>query len=679
MSFSIFKITNKYCIKLLFSFLPLNKCYKISKSSQKLFEILGITVEKYKILNEIHLLINPSYDINKYISYIDKKHVISNYKNKNININESQCIYKQLLFGELSEAAFNVDLFLENETWIDIINQIKNWRLNVSQDMIDFLFNLEDKRRKNLLFILNMFKNNLKEISFSNCLLNDNDIIDRIMFILKKIFEIEKEKDYKKINIKNEINNSQENNKQINNSDIINKNHTIKKIVFKNNKLSFFNKFFSELSEIIYLNIIEEFIIDDNSLSAYQFGDMMTFISKYMTSLKYLKIINLAKYEINYKNFKNLFFYYKENIERIELKDIVNASEIIPILNIKKYPLKELKINLFSREKGINFDFLKKNINTIEILEIELVVNNIKKNIDKIIPILNEMTNLKRLKIIGGLEPGQMLNFTNFTNIEYLYFDIIINNDNYYLYKNKMLYYFINFKNLKSLYLIKRISFININKFYNFDFPPNLKILGLINIDGNSLMDILHYNNKHLINIEEFKIERISFKYHIFDYFIGILNYFKSLSKLSINKIIFVEDSYKYSNFDFVDCIKIICKIVQSLIELDISNNNINNNEKLLNKLLELKFYLPSKLICLKLFDDNLPIKYSKVSSLLCSFNEILDSNNKNVNIIYDEELKYNNNKKITFKSNNLKCNFSNFIENNNFIEDNIDLEFYYL
>ena len=88
---------------------------------------------------------------------------------------------------------------------------------------------------------------------------------------------------------------------------------------------------------------------------------------------------------------------------------------------------------------------------------------------------------------------------------------------------------------------------------------------------------------------------------------------------------------------------------------------------------------MPSKLICLKLFDDNLPIKYSKVSSLLCSFNEILDSNNKNVNIIYDEELKYNNNKKITFKSNNLKCNFSNFIENNNFIEDNIDLEFYYL
>ena len=395
MSFSIFKITNKYCIKLLFSFLRLNKCYRISKGSQKLFEILGITIEKYKILNDIHLLINPTYDINKYISYIDKKHEISNYKNNKININESQCIYRQLLFGELSEAPFNVDLFLENETWIDIINQLNNWRLNISQDMIDYLFNLEDKRKKNFFFILNMFKNNIKEISFSNCLLNDNDIIDRIMFILKNIFEIEKENDYKNKNIKNEKNNNTENNEQINNSDIINNNHTIKKIVFKNNKISFFNKFFSELSQIIYLNIIEEFIIDNNSLSAYQFGDMMTFISKNMNSLKYLKIINLAKYETNYKNFKNLFFYYKENIERIELKDIVNAPEIIPILNIKKYPLKELKINLFSREKGINFDFLKNNIKTMEILEIELVVNNIKKNIDKIIPILNYMKNLK--------------------------------------------------------------------------------------------------------------------------------------------------------------------------------------------------------------------------------------------------------------------------------------------
>ena len=229
--------------------------------------------------------------------------------------------------------------------------------------------------------------------------------------------------------------------------------------------------------------------------------------------------------------------------------------------------------------------------------------------------------------------------------------------------QNKFNNYFINFKNLKSLYLIKRISFINIDKFYNFDFPPNLKTLGLINIDGNSLIDILNYNNKYLINIKELKIERISFKYHMFDKFIEILNDFKSLLKLSINKIIFVEDSYKYTKFDFVDSIIKICKTVGSLIELDISNNNINNNEKLLYKLLRLKFYLPSKLLCLKLFDDNLPIKYSNVSSLLCSFNEILDLNNKYVNIIYDKELKYNNNKKITFKSNNLKCNFSNCIE----------------
>ena len=140
MSNSIFKIKSKYCIKNLFEYLPINKCCRISYGSHELFKILGVKFENYKFLNEINQLINPSYDINKYISYIEKK-----FYNTKKDL-EISYLYKKLFFLELNDAPFNIDLFIENETWIDIINQIKNWKLNMSPDMIDYLFSLESKR-----------------------------------------------------------------------------------------------------------------------------------------------------------------------------------------------------------------------------------------------------------------------------------------------------------------------------------------------------------------------------------------------------------------------------------------------------------------------------------------------------------------------------------------------------
>ena len=276
------------------------------------------------------------------------------------------------------------------------------------------------------------------------------------------------------------------------------------------------------------------------------------------------------------------------------------------------------------------------------------------------------MKKLKRLKLIGGLEPSQILNFNNYNNIEYLYLDININSKNSDLFKNKIFNYFINYQKLKSLNLKKNISFIKFDKFYNFNFPIKLNSLNLINIDGNSLINILNNNNKLIINIKELKIQNILFNLNEFNNLINLLINFKSLLKLSINKIIIANKLYQNLECSHISIFEYITKIIKNipdLIELDVSNNNYEKSFFEKFDFNNIKINMPKKLLCLKIFNDNIPIKLSILKKLVEVFGYVLDLNNNylTINDENDENIKKN---KI-FKSNNLECNF-NEVNNDN-------------
>ena len=549
--------------------------------------------------------INPSFEINQYITYINDKHLKYNYNNKYFDINESKYIYKKILFSLLNNSSFNIDLFVEENNWIDIISYIFKWNLIISPKFINYMFNLiNEKKQRNILFILNIHKNYFSEISFCNFnedIILNKDNIDRIMFILKKIFE-SKQENNKIYNSKLKINNEENKNEIIEDNIIYNNNnHNVKKISFTNNIIPFLNKFFNELDDIISLSKIEELSINAKSLSPYQFGDMITLILKKMKTLKYLKITNFGIYETHFINFKILCYNSLEHIERLDLSDTCTSTELIKILNNKKYPLKELKIYIFSKENEINFNFLEKNIETIEILKLKLILINPKKSLDKIVNILNKMKKLKNLSLIGGIEPSQLFNFNNFMNIEYLYLDININIDTYNKFKNIMINYFTNFKNLKTLKLKKKISLQNNDNFFIFNFPPKLINIFLENITGYNLLNLLNNNKQYLKNIQEFQIKKILFEKEELSNLISLFSDFKSLNKLSINKIN-IQTQYNeiISIYDFMSK---IFKYAPSLTELDLSNNTHEKDlfiQKDFETIINSK---PAKLLNLKIFN----------------------------------------------------------------------------
>lgn len=612
MSSLIFKIKNPYNLKMIFDYVQLNICYELAYGSRKLLELFGITAEKYKILNRLKRLINSSYDIYRYLNYIDRIHYKENYKNKKIEINESKYIYTRLLFGLLNNSTFINNLYMDKENTIDIISHIFKWNLIISPSFLKYIFSLEDKQQRIKLFILNSHKNYIKAITFLGFQNEDlliRPTIDKIIFLLKNIFKIQQKNILEKNNDEKE-------------KYIINDCHNIKNISFEFQKTIYLNKLLIELNDVISLNTIESFFINGNSYNQFQFNKTINFIANKMNSLKYLKINKFFFGINNIVNIKNIFSNINEHIERIEINDIVSASDLFSILKIKNYSLKELKIHIFSKEKEINWDFLEKYIDSLESLQIKLVVINIHKNIDKIINIVNKMKNLKNLIIIGGFDISQLLNFQNYEKIENLNIDINITKENYEYSNDLALNYFSKFKNLKKLEIEKRASMNNFNKFYIFIFPSKLTCINLINIDANSLIILLISNKKYLSNIKELKIENVIFNDNEFDNLLAIFKDFKSLIKLSINKIKLPQ---KYlgddSIFNYID---LIFENIPSLIELDLTNNNLIIEDYKYNKIRE---FIPKTFLSLKILSSNISKRFffDKLNDLKCIFNGNID------------------------------------------------------
>ena len=607
-------IKSKYSLKNIFNYLPYDFRFRLSYGSKKLCKNLDISIETYKKLYEIKKLISPtSYDIEKLINYI--------------NIEKIYDDSEQVIYGCLNIASFNVELFIEDENWPKILMHINNTKLMITPVLLNYIYNLNNGDKQNIFYLLNLYRKNISEISFNN-FINESKIkfetINQIISILKSIFES---------NIK--YNTTVNNTININDKEI-NEYNKVKKISFENNQIipyiDISSKIFDKIDEVIPLDKINQLSLDANSFNEFQFTNMIKYISTKMISLKKLDVINFGYKKSHYADLSYLFSNANECIENIDLSNSLCSTDILPILNEKNFPLKVLKLKLYSNESEIKWKFLENSINNLEVFDIEINEMNNHDNIEKIIKVLNKMNKLKSLKIIGGISPKELFDFTNVKNIEYLNVDMNLLYNNIEVFPTYLNNYFSNYTNLKSLILKSNDSF-NITKAqkYSFEFlfSPRLKHITLINFEDNIIIPLLTSNKNNLINIEEFILDSCHFTHENFSSLVSLFPNFKSLLKLCLNNIDF-KTSLKslIEDISFYDYIPLIIKNVQSIIELDISNNKYDDkilNSKIFEKISSL---MNKKIFCFKLFISEISITSKTFNHLKKLFGNILYNDN---------------------------------------------------
>ena len=585
MSSILLNIRSKYSLKELFDYLPANLSLNLFHGNKKLSNKLNISLETYKKYKKIKRILKSSYQLKKYINYLDINHSDNN---------EDQAINEKLIYACLNNASFNHDLIIENNDWeFDIKNLQKN-NLIISPNLIDYLINLNNDNKINVFNTLNTYLNNIVQITISyfdeNRKLNF-DSINRILEILKSIF-----------------------------GDGQNK---ITKISFENNVMNSYidiiGKFFDKIDNIISFQKIEEILIDISSFTDYQFSDVFKYFSKKMTSLKNLKISGSNFSRNNFCDLNLFLTNPNERIDRIDFSDCFCTSTITSVLHSKKYPLTSLKIKMFSNNN--NWIFLDKNKDYLEELEIEIKTNENKYNNDKNVFVLtlNKMKKLKKLKIIGGFSLKDLMDFYNYSNIEYfnVELDDLTKNDSqtYALFK-----YFADFKKLKSLTFGKKDKIDDLFEF-QFSFPPNLNSLNLKNINGKAIIALLRENIDNLVALEELKLEKCHFDSKDLDNLSNLMVNFKSLLRLSINEI-------GSHTSHFYKTIPKIIKDIPSLVELDISRNYYK--EKYLTGYIfkNIKLSIPKSLLSLKIFHPDIAITKQTFDYLIETFGFVLDFEN---------------------------------------------------
>ena len=201
MSSILLNIRSKYSLKELFDYLPANLSLNLIHGNKKLSNNLDISLETYKKYKKIKRILKPSYQLKKYINYLDINHS---------NNNEDQAINEKLIYACLNNASFNHDLIIENNDWeFDIKNLQKN-NLIISPNLIDYLINLNNDNKINVFNTLNAYLNNIVQIAICNFDENRKlnfDSINKILEILKSIFGDGQNK-IKKISFENNVMNS---------------------------------------------------------------------------------------------------------------------------------------------------------------------------------------------------------------------------------------------------------------------------------------------------------------------------------------------------------------------------------------------------------------------------------------------------------------------------------------
>ena len=638
MSSFLNKIKSKYTLQNLFNFIPYNLTLKIIYGSTKLSSNLNVSIKNYQRFNEIKKILKESYDINKYFSFLDIKPDNDN----NLNFYDSNTIEK-ILYGCLNNASFNTNLYIGNKGWEYIIKNVKKIKLIINPKLLNYLFlELDNQSKQNIFNLLNIYKNNIVEISFCyfiNDFKANFDSINKIIDVLENIFKKKKE------NENNILDNNKKNINKIFINNPRNNSHKIKKIIFEKFEVAPYiditSKFFDIMDNILSLEIIEGISIDSNHFNEYQFSELLQYLSKKMISLKYLKINDFGYLKSHYADLSILCSNLNDQIEIIDLDSSFCLSSVLTVFKLKKRTLKELKLKIISNNNDDNWDFLLKNKNTLETFEIE-IKDNKNENLDKLLSKLNLMDKLKNIKIIAGLKINQLIDFKNIEKIENFNVDLDLQNN---IINYSTLSYFSKFPKLKTLKigLTKLSKDIKIPKLY---LPAELNSLSLKNIEGNYILSLLTDNSNNLIDIEELKIENAVLTKEDYKSLINLFNSFKSLKKLSLNKID-IDNSkdelsllaFKVVNFyEFYEQIPLILKNIPSLIELDISNNEYNQSLFKSQTFENIRLAIPQKLLSLKIFNSDIPISQKTLDFLTESFGLVLDLDNNYPNI---EKKKY--------------------------------------
>ena len=129
-----------------------------------------------------------------------------------------------------------------------------------------------------------------------------------------------------------------------------------------------------------------------------------------MNSLKNIKINNFGHRPSHYADLTILCSKSNDYIEKLDLSNSFCTVDIISILKIKNYPLKELKLKLYDNENEDNWKFLEYWTNNIELFELEIKEKINHNNMEKILFILNKMPKIKHLKLLGALSSKEIFN-----------------------------------------------------------------------------------------------------------------------------------------------------------------------------------------------------------------------------------------------------------------------------
>ena len=591
-------IKSKFTLKIIFDYISYSTCLKIIKGSRNLMQRLQITNETFKNIYNFKNIAKPSYHIKKYFSYLE---IVPN------EFNEENYMKEKILCIGLNISQFNVNLFIENDEWEYILRNFYKINLIITPNTLFYLKNQKIKNQLKIYQTLNLYRRHITKITI--CYFNNNQwnlniaIIGQILDFLKKVFE-------------------QNNNNAITNAHIEN---NVKQFSFEFNNFPIYidiiETFFQKIDNIISLQKLNELIFDTNSFDDFRFTDMLQFIRNKMLTLKELKINNCAFSKSNYADLNILLSNFNETIEKLDLSNSLCSSDIISVLNNKYYFLKEVKLYVYFNYNKINWSFLEKNSNFLEVFQIVIKENKNVYNINQMIFNLNKMKKLKNLKLSGFLTIFLLNKFKENENLEYLNIDLFIQES----FPDELMTlvdgsdgiitnFLKNFKNLKTLIIKKYEQFEN-QYLSNFIFPTHLTCIELINFRGDCIKSLLNNNKEYLNHIEELKIENSNF----FDYFdfIQIFEYFKNqqLKKLSLNKILFQHyyDALIYKetissflkNKVLLEKISSFLKNSHSLVELDISSNfHIPLFQK--KEVFEIiKSSITKKLLNLKIFDDD--------------------------------------------------------------------------
>lgn len=591
-------IKSKFTLKIIFEYISYSTCFKLIKGSRNLMQRLQITNEAFKNIYNFKNIAKPSYNIKKYFSYLE---IVPN------GFNEENYMKEKILCIGLNISQFNVNLFIENDEWEYILRNFYKINLIITPNTLFYLKNLKIENQLKIYQTLNLYRRHITKITI--CYFNNNQWNLNIAFIgcilnfLKKVFE-------------------QNNNNVITNAPFEN---NVKQFSFEFNNFPIYidiiKTFFQKIENIISLKKLDELIFDTNSFDDFRFTDMIQFIRNKMPTLKELKINNCAFSKSNYADLNILLSNFNETIEKLDLSNSLCSSDIISVLNNKYYFLKEVKLYVYFNYNKINWSFLEKNSNFLEVFQIAIKENKNVYNINQLIFNLNKMKKLKNLKLSGFLTIFLLNKFKENENLEYLNIDLFIQES----FPDELMTlidgsdgiitnFLKNFKNLKTLIIKKYEQFEN-QYLSNFLFPTHLTCIELINFRGDCIKSLLNNNKEYLNHIEELKIENSNF----FDYFdfIQIFEYFKNqqLKKLSLNKILFQHyyDALIYKekissflkNKVLLEKISSFLKNSHSLVELDISSNfHIPLFQK--KEVFEIiKSSITKKLLNLKIFDED--------------------------------------------------------------------------